>query len=154
MLFVENAELPFFAADLVPRPRRLPDELVEIESRHLRPVRIAAHGPEDFLQSFGHRAEGTADFEKHSGLIAGQSIGFDATGQQIVGADQQVLDVVGIRPGHDADAGVELGLHFERRFLRFIGPFLQRRGVELLLQQFPVEFVACPLGVLLADANF
>ena len=75
---------------------------------------VAADRVQDLLQALGHGAQRLLDLVEHQRLVRRQAVRFQAAAQQIVGADQQVLDVVGIGAGHDADAGVHLRFQLQR----------------------------------------
>ena len=94
-------------------------------------------------------------------LFGGQAVGLQAAAQQVVGPHQQVLDVVGVGAGHDADAGVQLRLQlqrlplgglrrqplFQQLALGLFVPALGLLAAQLLLDAEPFRLVDLLLGL-------
>ena len=142
-----QGQLPFLAGQVFPGAADVGDDGAQVQPRPLRPAGVAPHRPQDLLQALGDGAERLAHLPQHVLLVVRQAVGFQAAAQQVVGPDQQVLDVVGVRAGHDADAGVELRFQFQR--LLFGG----LRG-KALLQQSPFGFLLLVFRFLAAELVF
>ena len=69
--------------------------------------------------------------------IGNRRVLVEAATQEIVGPDQQVLDVVCVRPGHDADVGEDLRTELEVLPLRLLLPGLSLAATQLFLHPAP-----------------
>ena len=116
--FQQQFQLPLFAGQILPGVFQFSDHGVEIEDGRLGVAGIAPHRVQNLLQTLGHGAQRLLNLVEHQRLVRRQARRFQAAAQQIVGADQQVLDVVGIGAGHDADAGPHLRFQLQRLPLR------------------------------------
>jgi hypothetical protein len=78
---------------------------------------------------------------QHRLLVRRHAVRLQAATEEIVRPHEQVLDVVGIRAGHDADVGVELRAHFQGLALRRLRgqPLLQELALGLGVAAFLAE---------------
>ena len=77
--------------------RSFEHQFVQIDPAQFRLARIAADGSQNLLQALRDGAERLPDFAEHRLLIAAESVGIEAAGDQIVRPDEEILDVVGVR---------------------------------------------------------
>src|SRR5262249_37156018 len=110
------------------------NQKVEVQIGELRPGGVTANRLENLLKPVGNGMERLTNLGEHLALFGGEGVRFLTTPEEVVGSDEKVLDVVGIRGGHDADTGIELALKLE-------GLALGGLGGQLLFQEPALCFV-------------